>query len=111
MRLPAQSETTTTTTTQTQGQVGDYNVLKICQSEYTLKTEDGAEAGRIEYVVVDPDGGRIVSAVLSGGVLADRFVAVPFTAVHLGPSHEVTLTHIDRERLMSAPVIERDRYV
>jgi hypothetical protein len=99
LHLRAQSETTTTTT-RSESESGDYSILKICQSEYTLKTEDGADAGRIEYVVVDPAGGRIVSAVLSGGVLADRFVAVPFTEVHLGQSHEVVLTRINREHLV-----------
>jgi hypothetical protein len=107
--LPA-AETETTTTTQT-GNGGDYSVLKICQSDYTLKTDDGANAGRIEYVVLDPAEGRIVSAVITGGVLAERFVAVPFTAIHLGPSREVTLVKIDRAHLMDAKPIEREHIV
>jgi hypothetical protein len=108
-RLSA-AETETTTTTQTESN-GDYSVLKICQSDYTLKTDDGADAGRIEYVVLDPSEGRIVSAVITGGVLAERFVAVPFTAIRLGPSREVTLVKIDRAHLMDAQPIEREHIV
>lgn len=108
-RLPA--ETNTSVTTKTESQNGDYSVLKICQSDYTFKTEDGADAGHMEYVMVDPSEGRIVSAVLTGGVLAERFVAVPYESIHLGPSREITLVHVDRTHLVDAPAIEKERIV
>jgi hypothetical protein len=81
--------------------------VKVCQDDLLLRTSDGAEAGRITYVVMDPSNQTVVSALISGGVLAERVVAVPFTSVRLGSGREVTLVDIDQQRLIAAPVIER----
>jgi hypothetical protein len=87
----------------------DYRVLKICESDYALHTSDGADAGRIEYIVIDPQEDEIVSAIVTGGIEANRFVTLPFSVFHLGTSHDVVLREVDRAHLESAPVIERSR--
>jgi hypothetical protein len=88
-------------------EVEGFSVLKVCQEDLVLHTSDNQEAGRIGYVVVEPGSQRIVSALITGGVLAERVVAVPFTSVRFGGPREVTLVDINRERLVSAPVVER----
>ncbi len=87
--------------------IDGYSVLKVCQEDLVLHTSDGSEGGRIGYVVVDPGSQRIVSALVTGGALAERVVAVPFTSMRFKSAREVTLIDIDRQRLISAPVIER----
>ena len=89
--------------------LADYTVFRVCEDQHVIKTSDGAEAGRVEYIVVDPAQQRIVSAVLTGGVVSDRFVAVPFSTIQMGSGRDITLTNITRERLVAAPVIERTR--
>src|SRR6478736_3253427 len=79
----------------------EYRVLKICESDYALHTSDGADAGRIEYIVVDPAQSEIVSAIVTGGIVSNRYVTLPFSAFRLGSSHDVVLTEIDRVRLES----------
>src|SRR4051812_30182462 len=83
-------------------------VLKVCQDDMVLHTSDGADAGHVSYIVMDP-GSRVVESVLvSGGVLAERTVAVPFDSIRFS-GREARLTEIDQQRLISAPVIERSR--
>src|SRR4051812_30050684 len=87
----------------------EYSVFRVCQDERVIHTSDGAEAGRVEYVVVDPSQGRLVSTIISGGGGGggERLVAVPFSSMRFEPNHGIVLTEITRERLASAPVIER----
>ncbi|RBP45689.1 hypothetical protein DES53_10271 [Roseimicrobium gellanilyticum] len=87
--------------------VDGFSVLKVCQEDLVLHTSDNQDAGHIGYVVVDPGSQRIVSALVTGGVLAERVVAVPYTSVRFRSAREVTLVDINRERLISAPVVER----
>src|SRR6187397_791114 len=82
-------------------------VLKVCQDDLVLHTSDGADGGHISYVVLDPSTQAISSVLVSGGVLAERVVAVPFSSVRFGGGHDVRLVEIDQQRLISAPVIER----
>ncbi|RYD76083.1 MAG: PRC-barrel domain containing protein [Verrucomicrobiaceae bacterium] len=56
--------------------VADYTVFRVCEEERVIKTSDGADAGRVEYIVVDPSQQRVVSAVISGGVISNKHVAV-----------------------------------
>src|SRR5688500_14297688 len=86
--------------------LAEYTVFRVCEEERVFKTSDGADAGHVEYIVVDPAEQRIVSAVLTGGVIANKRVAVPMSAIRVGGGREVVLTEITRERLVSAPVIE-----
>jgi hypothetical protein len=72
-----------------------------------IRTSDGAEAGHIEYIVVDPSSREVISTVVSGGVEGDRLLAIPYSSLNFAGGNEITLTEITRERLVSAPVIER----
>jgi hypothetical protein len=85
----------------------DYAIFKICQDQRIIRTSDGAEAGHIEYIVVDPSSREIVSTVVSGGVEGDRLLAVPYSSLTFSGGNEITLREVTRERLVSAPVIER----
>src|SRR5215207_10645298 len=89
--------------------LADYTVFRVCEDQHVLRTSDGAEAGRVEYIVVDPGAQRVVSAVVTGGVVAQKHVAIPMSAVQFGSNREVTLTNITRERLVAAPVFETTR--
>jgi len=88
----------------------NYLVFRVCEDQHILRTSDGAEAGRVEYIIVEPVGHRIVSTVITGGVVGERLVAMPFSVMRFGVEREVILTEITRERLVSAPVIERTRF-
>ena len=88
----------------------NYLVFRVCEDQHILRTSDGAEAGRVEYIIVEPVGHRIVSTVITGGVVGERLVAMPFSIMRFGGEREVILTEITRERLVSAPVIERTRF-
>src|SRR4051794_18447403 len=85
----------------------NYSVFKVCEDKHVIRTSDGQEAGHVEYIVVDPGAQRIVSTVVTGGVEGERLVAIPYSSMRFGTGEEVTLTEINRERLVSAPVIER----
>lgn len=85
----------------------DYSVFKVCEDQHVIRTSDGAEAGHIEYIVLEPSSHRVVTTIVSGGVVGDRLIPVPADSLTYSGSREVTLTQITRERLVSAPVIER----
>ena len=85
----------------------DYSVFRVCQDKRVIRTSDGAEGGHVEYIVVEPSSHRVVSTVVTGGVVGERLVAVPFSSVSFASEGEITLNEITRERLISAPVIER----
>lgn len=85
----------------------DYSIFRICEDQHIIRTSDGAEAGRLEYIVVDPSNQRIISSIVTGGVIGEKFVAVPFSSMRFDADRSITLTEINRERIVSAPVIER----
>jgi hypothetical protein len=85
----------------------EYSVFRVCEDKHVIKTSDGAEAGRVEYIVIEPSSRRIVSTMVTGGVVGSKLVAVPFETMQFGADHQVTLTEVTRERLVSAPIIER----
>ncbi|HSI10471.1 MAG TPA: PRC-barrel domain-containing protein [Chthoniobacter sp.] len=85
----------------------ELSVFRVCQDQRVIHTSDGAEAGRVEYIVVDPADQHVVSTVISGGVVGERLIAVPYNSLRFTSNSEITLTEITRERLVSAPVIER----
>src|SRR3954471_24898993 len=93
----------------------EYTVFKVCEDQRILKTSDGADAGHVDYIVVDPGSHEVISTVITGGVLADRHVAIPISSLTFGADRQVTIRDITRERIVSAPVIEttrwRDSYV
>src|ERR1700761_1222292 len=83
----------------------DYSIFRVCQDQRVIHTSDGAEAGHVEYIVVDPANRQVVSTVVSGGVIGERLVSIPYTSMRFDNEREITLTEINRERLVSAPVI------
>lgn len=85
----------------------EYSVFRVCEDKHVLRTSDGADAGRVEYIVLEPSSQRVVSTIVTGGVVGPKFVAVPFTSMQFTNDHEIALTEITRERIVSAPVIER----
>ena len=87
-----------------------FSVFKICEDKHVIKTSDGQDCGHIEYIVADPAQQRIVTAVVSGGILSDRLVAVPYEEFRYGTGADITV-NVDRQRLVSAPVIERQTLV
>lgn len=84
----------------------DYTVFRVCEDQHVLRTSDGAEAGRVEYIVFEPTSHRVVSAIVTGGIVAEKHIAVPMTAFQFGAERQVTLTNITRERLVAAPAFE-----
>jgi hypothetical protein len=85
----------------------EYSVFRVCEDKHVLRTSDGADAGHVEYIVLEPSSQRIVSTIVTGGVVGAKFVAVPFSSMQFTSEREVSLTQITRERIVSAPVIER----
>lgn len=83
-----------------------WSLIKVCQEDLVLHTSDGADAGRVTHLVLDQGGATVSSVLISGGVLAERTVVVPFSSVRVEGSR-TTLVEINRERLIAAPVIER----
>jgi len=49
-----------------------YSVFRVCEDQHVLRTSDGAEAGHVEYIVVEPSQQRIVSTVITGGVIGEN---------------------------------------
>ena len=85
----------------------DYTLFHVCQDQRVIHTTDGADAGHVEYVVIDPGSQRVVSTVVTGGVIGEKFVAVPYESMHFDADRQVVLENITREQFVSAPVIER----
>lgn len=84
----------------------EYSVFRVCEDQHVIRTSDGAEAGRVEYIVVEPSSHRVISTVITGGVIGERLVALPIDSLQFS-ERQITLTQIDRTRLVSAPVIEK----
>ena len=89
----------------------EYSVFKVCNDRHVITTSDGEQAGHIEYIVVDPESHAVVSTVIGGGFLGDRFVSVPADDFSYENGDAIVLHNVTRERLVSAPVFERDRIV
>src|SRR3954465_2852044 len=88
----------------------EYTVFKVCEDQRILRTSDGADAGHVDYIVVDPGSHQVVSTVITGGVLAERHVAIPISSLTFGADRTVTIREITREKIVSAPVIETTRF-
>jgi hypothetical protein len=94
----------------TVAQAAEYTVFKVCEDQRVLKTSDGADAGHVDYIVVDPGSHQVISTVITGGVLAERHVAIPISSLTFGADRTVTIREITRERIVAAPVIETTRW-
>jgi hypothetical protein len=85
---------------------GGYSTLRVCEDDAIVRGADGTDCGHISYVVFDPDSRQLVSVFLSGGVLADRLVAVPYESFRFGGSSDITLVNINQQTLVNAPAIQ-----
>src|SRR5258708_7161638 len=52
----------------------EYEIFRVCQDQRVIHTSDGAEAGRVEYIVVDPSDRQVISTIVTGGVIGERLV-------------------------------------
>jgi len=86
-----------------------YTVFRVCEDQHILKTSDGADCGHIEYIVTDPGEQRIVSTVITGGVIGTHHVCVPFSEFQASGERDFLLRGVTRERIIAAPPIEVDR--
>jgi sporulation protein YlmC with PRC-barrel domain len=78
-----------------------------------VRNPAGEKLGEIEEIVLNPEDGRIVYAVLSfGGVLGigDKLFAVPWSALQIdGPRHQFILD-VDRRNLEKAPGFDKGNW-
>ena len=77
-----------------------------------VHTQDLKLTGQIEDILLDVQNGRIGFAIVSFQGLArrgEKLIAVPWEIVHmdLAQGGDGFILEIDRERLMSAPAIEK----
>jgi sporulation protein YlmC with PRC-barrel domain len=73
----------------------------------------GEKLGKIEDLVIHPQGFCIEYAVLSfGGFLGmgDKRFAVPLEAMQLSPEERKFILDVDKERLKNAPGFEKDKW-
>jgi sporulation protein YlmC with PRC-barrel domain len=75
----------------------------------TVKNTRGEELGTLQECLVDPQSGRIVSAVLAfGGVLGmqEKTVAIPWEALKIGLRETELVVEVDQAQLQTAPSAE-----
>ncbi|MHA3774101.1 PRC-barrel domain-containing protein [Verrucomicrobiota bacterium sgz303538] len=84
-----------------------YPLVPVGDDARVVRTKDGAELGRLEYLILEPTTRRVVATVTTGGIVGDQEVVVPFKGVRFEGSRQVVLTDISRERVMSAQPVER----
>ena len=89
-------------------------VLSCCAlAGDTVINEANEELGRLEHIVLDVVGGRVVYAVLGrGGVfgIGERLFAIPWNAFRLDASRNCMVLDVPRERLDAAPGFDRDHW-
>jgi sporulation protein YlmC with PRC-barrel domain len=74
-----------------------------------VKNPQGEELGRIQDFMIDPQTGRIVSAVLSfGGTLGmgEKRVTIPWETLTVGISKNELVVEMEKEKLPPAPGVE-----
>jgi len=73
----------------------------------------GENLGEIKDLMVDPEDGRVVYAVLSfGGILGlgDKYFAVPFERLATDRENKRMVLNVDKKRLESAPGFAKDNW-
>jgi len=73
----------------------------------------GESLGEIKDLMVDPEDGRVVYAVLSfGGILGlgDKYFAVPFERLATDRENKRMVLNVDKKRLESAPGFAKDNW-
>ena len=72
-----------------------------------VQNRQGDHLGKIADFVIDSDG-RVAMAVILGPPADHRLVAVPFSALSLGPSARYWIMDITREKLAAAPSFRKE---
>ena len=75
-------------------------------SGYRVRNEQSQDLGTIEELMIDPDSGRVVYAVLSFGGFwgfGDKLFAIPWSLLALNSQERIFVLHVDREVLERAP--------
>jgi len=75
--------------------------------------DQGQSLGKVEDIVIDPETGSIVYAVLSfGGFLGigDKYFAIPWGALRTQPGKENLVLSVDKERLKKAPGFDKNHW-
>lgn len=88
----------------------DLSVYRICEDKHVIHTSDGADGGHVEYIMVDPDNQQIVSAIVTGGVVGEKHITLPYSSFRYSGDGRIELTDIDRERFVGAPTVEVSRF-
>ena len=79
----------------------------------SVKNFKREDLGEIQDLMVDPQSGRVIYAVLDfGGFLGigDKYFAVPMQAFSVDRVNEVFSLDIDKERLENAPGFDKDNW-
>ena len=74
-----------------------------------VKNTQGEELGKIQELMIDPQSGRISSAVLSfGGVLGinEKRIEIPWDKLQVGLGKKELIVEMDKEQLQSTPSAE-----
>jgi sporulation protein YlmC with PRC-barrel domain len=72
----------------------------------TVKNPQGEELGRIQDLMIDPQNGRVVQALVAfGGMLGlnEKHVAIPWEAFKVGLGQEELIVEMEKEQLQRAP--------
>jgi sporulation protein YlmC with PRC-barrel domain len=75
----------------------------------TVKDPHGEELGTIQELMIDPQNGRVVQAVVAfGGVLGmnEKRVAIPWETLKVGLGQRELVVEMDKEQLQRAPGVE-----
>ncbi|GAB5536379.1 MAG: hypothetical protein Rubg2KO_26280 [Rubricoccaceae bacterium] len=79
----------------------------------SVKNFQREDLGEIQDLMIDPQSGRVIYAVLDfGGFLGigDKYFAVPLQAFSVDRVNEVFSLDIDKERLENAPGFDKDNW-
>lgn len=79
----------------------------------TVKNTAGEKLGDIKDLVLDPDSGQMVYAVVSfGGVLSvgDKLFAIPWKALHWTAAKEYYVLDVDKNTLKKAPGFDKNHW-
>jgi sporulation protein YlmC with PRC-barrel domain len=74
-----------------------------------VKNLQGEKLGNLQELMIDPQSGRVVYAVLaSGGVLGmgEKSVAIPWETLKVGLEKDELIVEMDKDKLQSAPAYE-----
>src|SRR5262245_48182372 len=78
---------------------------------HPVRNSAGETLGKVEELVVDPATGAVQFAVLSlSGLMQDRYVAVPYSALEFVPGRDYVLLDMDKNVLERAPAFTRDQW-